>query len=179
MRVCVRILLICLLLSCSGITLLRNNHYHQTTLELLTNDSVKYWTYIPNEPSLNSEKESGVALFRDGLYVDYEENCKKKRIIYDINSDVICDPFRFSVRRDSFLLSMCGGIVLFKILKLNNDTLELKELSEFNFAPNDTILQFVKSKDQQSRPISGELDSCETYGPVMLILLDDSTTNKK
>jgi len=168
-----------LLLSCSGITLLKNNHYHQTTLDLLTNDSVKYWTCLPNDTFLNNEKEVGVALFRDGLYVDYKENCKKRRVIIDINSDVICNPFRFSVRQDSFFLSRCGWLFLFKILKLNNDTLELKEFSGHHFAPFDSTIQFVKSKDQQSRPISGELDSCETYGPVMLILLDDSIPNKK
>jgi hypothetical protein len=130
----------------------------QNRIYLLTNDSVKYWYDAWKIPSFPEYNEGGFVLFKNGNLLNYRLNYENKRVIVDNSSgDIFCDPPKYYVKSDKFYLINCGYKYVFKIKKLNEDTLQLEELTNYNYFEDSVLIIFRKSKDQVTRPVKGDL----------------------
>ena len=141
------------------------NVVEKKSLFLLTSDSVKYW-YSPiyENPSI-SFKEAGIALYKNGFLIDYQHNYQNIRVISDNSSDdVFCEQSRFKFKAHRFIINYCGWKFVFKIIKLTQDSLMLKEITHYRYFPDSIPIIYIRSNDQNTRPI---------YGP----LLDPDTNN--
>jgi hypothetical protein len=151
-----------LIAACSSISHFKNNVDNCQTY-LLTSDSVKYWCVPMANSLINPDKEAGMALFKNGTLLDYQDNYQNIRIIYDINSgDIFCEPSIFRVKSDTFFIKRCGWTFVFKIGKLTEDSLELKEITKYGYFPDSIPVNFIRSQDQRTRPVKGELINPDT-----------------
>ncbi len=134
------------------------NYISQNKLHFLTNDSVKYWSAAWNIDYFQPYVEGGFAIYKDGNFHEYQFNYENKRIITDnLSEDVICPPTKFSLKSNTFYLTRCGWTFRFKIINLTEDTLQLKELTDYNYFPDNIPITFIKSGDQVTRPVAGNL----------------------
>jgi hypothetical protein len=138
-----------------------NTHY------LLTNDSVKYWCDEWKMPFFNEYREGGIAFYCNGDFHKYRINYNGDRVFVDnLSDDLECPVSRFIVSSDTLFIHICGNVHVYKLVKLTSDTLELEEISNYNFfntcCPDVIIMNFIESKDQRSKPINGPLINPDT-----------------
>ena len=130
--------------SCVG-----NRHVqgHKSYFESLTGDSARYWDpYYTFENKLTGR---GWYFSRDSLFVEfnYADN-ERSKLDY---GDIYWEGFRFDVRKDTLFIKDYNDYA-FVILKLNEDSLIVRDVSRLvRYSYLDTIL-FVKSDDQSTRP---------------------------
>jgi hypothetical protein len=145
-----------LILGCTNVLSVKNKK-GETQSFLLTNDSVKYWCETRGNSIIKTYNEAGIALFKNGACLNYENDYKKSRVIIDFGSiDIFCDTSKFWVKSDTLYLERCEWTFVFKIQKLTVDTLELKEISNYGFYPDDIPIVFVESKDQSTIPTTSK-----------------------
>lgn len=142
---------------------LKNRTIFQKQISFLTNDSVKYWSDAWKIPYYQQYKEGGIALYKNGNFHEYQLNYENMRIIVDnLSKDITCRPSKFFVHADTVFLNKCGGMVLFKIVKLTVDTLQLEELTNYSFFPDSIPAIYVISRDQNTKPVMGNLINPDT-----------------
>lgn len=135
-----------------------HNKKIQDEICLLTNDSVKYWYDAWKIPYFPDYTEGGIALSKNGDLINYQLNYENVRVITNnLSEDVICDPPKYYVKSNKFYILDCGTKFIFKIVKLNKDTLYLKGLKNYESFPDSIPLIFLKSKDQVTRSVKGDL----------------------
>lgn len=157
MRIKLFLLVFILIGGCISLPI-HKNKFHNNTINLLSNDSVKYWFDAWKIPYFPDYKEGGFAIFKNGNLLNYRLNYENKRVIVDNSSnDIFCEPPSFKLKSDKFYLKNCGTTFIFKIVKLNEDTLQLKELTKYNYFEDTIPIIYVKSKNQITRPIEGDL----------------------
>ena len=140
---------------------IRLSYTDSINFRLLTNDSVKYWNQLCFFEQKYIVRESGVAFYIDSNYIEWCTNYENKRIIDEPPDDIICKrPYKFKLKNDTITITTCV-IYTLKIIKLTDDTLILKLNNNNNPMNLDTIV-CVKSRDQITKPVFGELLSPDT-----------------
>ncbi|BAX78420.1 hypothetical protein ALGA_0025 [Labilibaculum antarcticum] len=115
-------------------------------MKMLTADSVKYWDpYYKFDSTMNGK---GWVLTKEKEFVEYgySNDGNRKKINY---GDIIWDGFSFKIT-DSLLEINDYNNYKFKILKLTEDSLVLKDISEIRYTYLDSFL-LIKSQDQISK----------------------------
>ncbi len=159
-----RIILIFLLVGNFSSDITLYNGCKQKNIRLLTNDSIKYWSDIWKKPYFENYKEGGLAFSKDSILVEYHTNSDMERSILRGSDDVICTKEKFWLRGDTLFIKRCGFESVLKIVKLTEDSLELKEVTMYNFFPDlgkpigSIPIIYVKSKDQITKPIVDHTD---------------------
>ena len=117
---------------------------------LLTGDSVKYWDHSCD--CSEQQLKLGWCFTKDSIFKEYSyNNISRKGLDY---GDIIWDDFTFTIKNDTLYINNYNDYK-FLILKINNDSLMVRDLSKIRYSINDTIL-FKKSSDQVS-PIRSSL----------------------
>lgn len=141
--------LVLVLIFLTGCFTNHNKANYSPEISLLTNDSLKYWKFY-SDTLLLPKEEAGFVFFKNGKVLSYEQT-DMKRIYPDISSqDIFCDTSEFKITKDTFYFEECGWTYKFKIICLNEDTLELRELTNYHFFPPNIRIIYLKSSIQSS-----------------------------
>ncbi|MDP4291747.1 MAG: hypothetical protein Q8908_11750 [Bacteroidota bacterium] len=150
------ILIAILMAGCISLPL--HNKKYLNRIHLLTNDSVKFWYDAWRIPYFPDYTEGGIVLFKHGDLINYQINYENKRVITDnLSEDIFCTSPKYYLKSDKFYLVRCGYTYIFKIVKLTDDTLQLNEITKYNYFEDSVPIIFRKSKDQVTRPVKGDL----------------------
>lgn len=113
-------------------------------LDLLIGDSIKFWNAY--DVKTNKTYGFGWAFQKENVFMEDKQLEDIKTEV--IPTDLLYDSNYF-LKNDTLTIQIYNHYT-FKILKLTEDRLLIKDISEIQFRMNDTILLYIKSPDQVS-----------------------------